>query len=84
MWDKMGVMTNPQNTPERVAYSLKEFAALFHKNRSWAYRQVTQGRIRTITGYGVTMVPASEIDRILSGGTGPDERPVSTTGNEAR
>lgn len=27
---------------------------------------------------------AYEIDRILSGGIGPDERPVSTTGKEAR
>ncbi len=49
----------------RQAYTLAEFAQLFGRHRSWAYRQARENRIMTITGYGAEMVPAHEIDRIL-------------------
>lgn len=35
------------------------------KERTWVYRQVNKGRIRAITGFGASMIPASEIDRIF-------------------
>ncbi len=38
------------------------------RERTWAYRQVQQGRIRAITGFGAMMIPASEIKRICEGG----------------
>ena len=49
----------------RKAYTLAEFAQLFGRHRSWAYRQARENRIKTITGYGAEMVPAHEVDRIL-------------------
>jgi hypothetical protein len=49
----------------RKAYTLAEFAQIFGRHRSWAYRQAREGRIKTITGYGAEMVPVHEVDRIL-------------------
>jgi len=55
-------------TPHRAAYTLREFAQLFSRERSWAYRLASAGKIRIITGYGKAMVPQSEVDRILAEG----------------
>lgn len=52
----------------RAAYSLKEAARLFGKDRCWAYRMVEQGKLRAITGFGAMLIPASEIERICEGG----------------
>ena len=43
---------------------MAEFAALFGKEKSWAYRQKYDGKIDVITDYGVDMVPASQVKRI--------------------
>jgi hypothetical protein len=56
-------------TTRRKAHSLSEFANMFGHHRSWAYRQVKEGRVKTITGFGAQMIPSHEIDRIL--GTDP-------------
>tara|TARA_R110000868_G_scaffold51318_4_gene162891 strand:- start:2067 stop:2438 length:372 start_codon:yes stop_codon:yes gene_type:complete len=58
-------MDTPNRAKERVAYSFVEFAEMVGKERTWVYRQVEKGRIRAITGFGVAMIPASEIDRIF-------------------
>lgn len=39
-------------------------------NRAWGYRMAKDNRIRVIRGYGKALVPASEIERILSGNGG--------------
>ena len=52
-------------SPQRTAYTLQEVAQLFGKHRSWAYRMVREGRIKTITGFGSQLVSAHEIERIL-------------------
>lgn len=49
----------------RISYSFAEFAEMVGKERTWVYRQVEKGRIRAITGFGVAMIPASEIERIF-------------------
>ncbi len=54
-------------TQERSAYSLAEVAEKMGKHRSWAYRQARAGNIKTITGYGNTLVSAAEVQRILNG-----------------
>jgi hypothetical protein len=64
-------MNKQKYNSTRCAYSLQETAAVFGKHRAWAYRQVRAGRIKTITGYGVMLVPASEIERILNSAVGP-------------
>ncbi len=58
-------MKQHNNTTCRQAYTLQEMAQIFGKHRSWAYRMVREGRIKTITGFGAQLVPAHEIDRIL-------------------
>ena len=55
---------NPIN--KRCVYSLPEFAEMMGRHRSWAYRQVSEGRIKVITGFGKAMIPAAEVDRILN------------------
>ena len=50
---------------DRVSYSFAEFAEMVGKERTWVYRQVSKGRIRSITGFGAAMIPASEIKRIF-------------------
>jgi hypothetical protein len=52
---------------ERAAYSLEEFSAMLGHNRAWGYRMAKDDRIRVIRGYGKALVPASELERILSG-----------------
>lgn len=58
-------MFKPHATPQRKAFTIAEFAAMFGKHRSWAYRQVRSGKIKTIVGFGNELVPASEIGRIV-------------------
>ena len=54
------------NTLPRLAYSIREFAGLIGRHRSWAYRQIAEGKIRTVKGFGAELVPASEIERMLT------------------
>lgn len=58
-------MSNNKIDPSRQAYTIAEFAALFGKHRSWAYRHLKEGRIKVIQGYGALLVPAAEIQRML-------------------
>lgn len=60
-----------QNNPRR-AYTLAEFADMCSHHRSWAYRMVREGRVKTITGFGKQLVPAHEIDRILGAAQQPE------------
>jgi hypothetical protein len=59
-------MKKKKTNESRRAYSLQETAAFFGKEKTWAYRQVKAGRIKAITGFGVMLVSASEIERILN------------------
>ena len=51
---------------KKLTYTPAEFADLFGKSQSWAYRQLYSGRIDGITGHGRVMIPASEAEKILS------------------
>jgi hypothetical protein len=57
--------TNTVTLP-RVAYAPSEFAALFGKEQTWAYRLLYAGKIAAIEGFGRAMIPASEIEKITS------------------
>lgn len=52
--------------PEKIAYTVPEFAALFGKERTWGYRQTYAGKVNTITMFGTIMVPVAEVERIMS------------------
>jgi hypothetical protein len=56
-------------TTSQVAYTLAQFAKLFGKDRSWAYRLAASGKIKTVNGYGCTLVPATEVDRLIGADT---------------
>lgn len=50
----------------RAAYSFADFADFFGKSQTWTYRLYYKGKIKVIDGYGCRMIPASEVDKILS------------------
>lgn len=50
---------------EKVTYTPPEFAEIFGKERTWAYRQLYAGKVQAITEFGRTMIPKSEVDRLL-------------------
>jgi hypothetical protein len=51
---------------ERAGLSPSEFALLFGKQKVWGYRQIYQGRVKTITEFGRMLIPRSEVNRILA------------------
>ena len=51
---------------DRAAYSPAEFAASCGKHPSWAYRLLYGGKIRAITQLCRLLIPASELQRVLS------------------
>lgn len=50
---------------EKVTFTPTEFAAVFGKERTWAYRQLYAGKVQAVTDLGRTMIPKSEVDRLL-------------------
>lgn len=50
---------------EKVTYTPTEFAAVFGKERTWAYRQLYAGKVQAVTDLGRTLIPKSEVDRLL-------------------
>jgi Helix-turn-helix domain len=58
---------NPANrSTKRAAYSPAEFAATCGRHPSWAYRLLYGGKIRALTDLGRILIPASELERLLS------------------
>jgi hypothetical protein len=55
----------PKEPVSRVAYSLAEFAALFGKEKTWAYRKIYAQQVKAIKDQGRLMIPAAEVERIL-------------------
>ena len=63
-------MNTPASTiepSERVVLTPREFAAIFGRHYSWAYRQIYAGNIKVISKLGRMMIPRSEVDRLLQG-----------------
>jgi hypothetical protein len=50
----------------RAAYSPAEFAATCGRHPSWSYRLLYSGKVRAITELGRILIPASELERVLS------------------
>ncbi len=49
----------------KVVLSPPEFAALFGRHYTWAYRMITEKRVKVITETGRILIPRSEVDRML-------------------
>ena len=61
------VMRQDQNQiTNRAAYSPAEFAASCGRHPSWAYRLLYANKIRAVTELGRILIPASELERVLS------------------
>jgi len=52
---------------DKVTYTPAEFAAVFGKERTWAYRQLYAGKVKAITKLGQTQIPHSEVEKLLNG-----------------
>ena len=50
----------------RAAYSPAEFAATCGRHPGWAYRLLYGGKIRAVTQLGRILIPATELQRVLS------------------
>ena len=50
----------------RAAYSPAEFAASCGRHPSWTYRLLYSGKVRAVTELGRILIPASELERVLS------------------
>ena len=60
-------MRQDQNQiPNRAAYSPAQFAATCGRHPSWAYRLLYSGKLHAITELGRILIPASELQRVLS------------------
>lgn len=49
----------------RAAYSPVEFAALFGRSATWAYRRAYEGAIQVVKIGGRMMIPAGEADKLI-------------------
>jgi predicted site-specific integrase-resolvase len=63
----MKTPASPINPSERVVLTPTEFAAIFGRHYSWAYRQIYAGKVKVISKVGRMMIPRSEVDRLLEG-----------------
>lgn len=52
---------------ERLAYSVKEFCQLVGLGRATTYRRIKDGSLQVRRIGGRTLIPASEVARLLSG-----------------
>jgi hypothetical protein len=50
----------------RAAYCPAEFAAACGRHPTWTYRLLYSGKIHAITELGRILIPASELDRVLT------------------
>jgi hypothetical protein len=66
---------NPAKSTKRAAYSPTEFAASCGRHPSWAYRLLYGGKIRALTDLGRILIPASELERVLSGAAPYNPKP---------
>ena len=51
---------------KQIAYTADQFGKFFGKDGAWARRQVHEGKLKAIKGWGEMMIPSSEIDRIMN------------------
>jgi hypothetical protein len=61
----MSEAPSPIKPSERVVLTPTEFAGVFGRHYTWAYRQIYAGNVKVITKLGRMMIPRSEIDRLL-------------------
>lgn len=69
-------MSTSRDQPlRRAAYSPKEFAELCGRHTSWSYRLLYRGKVKALTDVGRLLIPASELERMLSSAAPYDPKP---------
>jgi len=58
-----------QAAENRRGYTPAEFAALFGRHATWAYRLLYSGQLKKIAYSGRIIIPLSELDRFTSNAT---------------
>jgi hypothetical protein len=58
--------TQQTESVPRAAYSPAEFAAACGRHPTWTYRLLYSGKIHAITELGRILIPAAELERVLS------------------
>ena len=70
MFNKHNIETDDLDTKviklKPLAVRVKAFGELFGRDPRWVYRLIAKGKIDSIEGYGKTLIPLTEADRILS------------------
>lgn len=66
----------------RAALSPREFAASFGKHASWAYRLLYRGKIHAISEFGRLLIPATELERVLTMAQRYDPKSKPESGDE--
>ncbi len=68
------------SSSKRLCYPPSEFARLAGRHPSWGYRQLYAGNVKAITSLGRILIPASEVDRVMSAAAtyNPKPRPTKT------
>jgi predicted site-specific integrase-resolvase len=61
----MTTPATPVQPSERVVLTPTEFASIFGRHYTWAYRQIYAGKVKVISKLGRIMIPRSEVDRLL-------------------
>ncbi len=61
----MSSVAEEKPTTQKPAYTVAEFAGMFDRHKSWAYRMIYAGRIEVISDYGLMMIPAGEVEKIV-------------------
>jgi hypothetical protein len=51
---------------ERLGYSPAEFASLFGRSPTWAYRQIYAGRVKPIDDCGRIIIPRVEVESVIA------------------
>jgi hypothetical protein len=68
----------------RAAYSPAEFAASCGRHPSWAYRLLYRGKVKVLTDLGRILIPASELERVLSSAAPYNPKPRKPTTHPAK
>jgi hypothetical protein len=61
----MKKLINDLPLSEKAVLTPTEFAALFGRTYTWAYRQIYAGKVQVLTQLGRMMIPKSEVERLL-------------------
>ena len=56
------------NNPEVLAYRINDACKALSVGRSSIYKLIKEGKLKSVTIAGRTLIPRTEIDRLIAGG----------------